>query len=80
MSELEQDNHEGTLDALLLEGLVCPLSHASLVELDGWLYSTDAETRRRYPIRNGIPVMLIDESEEVGMDAWQAAMKSSGKA
>jgi uncharacterized protein YbaR (Trm112 family) len=50
---------------------VCPISHAPLREVDGWLVSTDSETRRRYPIRDGIPIMLVDESEELDEDAWQ---------
>ena len=42
--------------------------HARLVQVGDWLYSTDPATRRRYPIREGIPIMLIDESE-VGDEA-----------
>jgi uncharacterized protein YbaR (Trm112 family) len=49
----------------LLQKLRCPLSRAPVVEIDGWLYSTDAATRRRYPIRDGIPIMLIDEGEQI---------------
>jgi uncharacterized protein YbaR (Trm112 family) len=61
------------IDPTLMEILVCPKSHASLVEVDGWLISTDPQTRLRYPIREGIPVMLIDEAEEMSLDDWQAA-------
>lgn len=49
----------------LLEKLACPLSKAPVVQVGDWLYSTDPATRRRYPIRDGIPNMLIDESEVV---------------
>ena len=49
----------------LMQILVCPESHARLVQVGDWLYSTDAATRRRYPIREGIPIMLIDESQVV---------------
>ena len=49
----------------LMEILVCPETHARLVQVDDWLYSIDAKTRRRYPVREGIPIMLIDESEVV---------------
>ena len=49
----------------LMRILVCPESHARLVQVGDWLYSTDPATRRRYPIREGIPIMLIDESEVV---------------
>lgn len=63
-----------TIDPKLMEILVCPLSHAPLEEVDGWLVSTDAGTRRRYPIRDGIPVMLIDESEELSEADWAEAL------
>ena len=65
------------LDPELLDILACPLSHAPLLEhedADGrWLVSTDAATRRRYRIsEDGIPILLIDESEELAEDAWKA--------
>lgn len=50
------------MDASLLDLLVCPLSRVPLVLEGDWLYSTDRTTRRKYPIRDGIPVMLVDES------------------
>jgi uncharacterized protein YbaR (Trm112 family) len=58
----------------LLERLVCPLSKASVVTDGEWVYSTDPETRRRYPIRDGIPNMLIDESEEVAPAEFERIM------
>jgi uncharacterized protein YbaR (Trm112 family) len=68
------------LNKELLEILCCPLSKAELV-LDGeTLVSTDKETRRRYKIKNDIPVMLIDESEEVDIAEWTAIMKKHKKA
>jgi len=51
------------IDAELLRIMVCPVSHAPLVQVGDWLYSTDPTTRRKYPIRDAIPIMLIDESE-----------------
>ncbi len=63
------------IDPKLMEILVCPLSHAPLKEVDGWLVSTDPETRRRYPIRDGIPVMMLDESEEMSEEAWKQALE-----
>lgn len=50
----------------LLRILACPQSKAPLVQVEDWLYSTDRTTRRRYPIRDGIPIMLLDESEVIG--------------
>ena len=65
------------IDPKLMEILVCPLSHAPLREVEGWLVSTDPETRRRYPIRDGIPVMLIDEAETLDRVAWEAALAAA---
>lgn len=59
------------IDPQLLSIMVCPVSHAPLIEVEGWLVSTDPATRRRYPIRDGIPVMLVEESEEMAPEAWQ---------
>ena len=64
----------------LLEILACPLSHAPLVEDGDTLVSTDKETRRRYKVEDGIPNMLIDESEELSEADWTAIMKKHGKA
>ncbi|MCB9851221.1 MAG: hypothetical protein H6817_11030 [Phycisphaerales bacterium] len=57
--------------------MVCPESHAKLVQQGDWLYSTDAATRRRYPIRDGIPVMLVDESEVVAEDEYKRVMSAT---
>jgi len=63
----------------LLEILCCPETKAELV-LDGeTLVSTDKETRRRYRIEDDIPVMLIDESEQLSMEEWTEIMKKHGK-
>ncbi len=63
----------------LLEILCCPETKAALV-LDGeTLVSTDKKTRRRYRIEDDIPVMLIDESEQLSMEAWTEIMKKHGK-
>ena len=62
------------VDPKLLEILVCPVSHARLREIDGALVSTDAETRLRYRIEGSIPVMLIEEAEEMSVEAWTQAM------
>jgi len=65
------------LDRELLSILVCPESHAPLVQVGDWLYSTDPATRRRYPIREGIPIMLIDESEVVEQEEFARVMKQA---
>lgn len=59
----------------LLEILCCPETKADLV-LDGdTLVSTDKETRRRYRIEDDIPIMLIEESEQLSMEEWTTIMQ-----
>ncbi|MEJ5262467.1 MAG: Trm112 family protein [Ignavibacterium sp.] len=63
----------------LLDILVCPETKAELV-LDGnYLVSTDKNTRRRYRIEDDIPIMLIDESEQLSIEEWTEIMKRHGK-
>lgn len=62
----------------LLDILCCPETKADLI-LDGeTLVSTDRSTRRRYKIKDDIPVMLIDESEKLSLDEWKSIMKKHG--
>jgi len=63
------------IDPELLKILVCPDSHARLIQVDDWLFSTDRATRRRYPIREGIPIMLIEESEVVDESEFDRIMQ-----
>jgi len=67
------------LNPELMEILVCPESHARLIQVGDWLYSTDPATRRRYPIRDGIPIMLIDESEVVDEAEFRRVMSEQEK-
>jgi uncharacterized protein YbaR (Trm112 family) len=63
----------------LLDILCCPETKADLV-LDGnFLVSTDKATRRRYRIEDDIPIMLIDESEQLDVATWKAIMTKHGK-
>lgn len=60
----------------LKDVLVCPQSHAALVQEGEALVSTDPATRLRYPIRDEIPVMLVDEAAELSPEEWAAVMES----
>ncbi|AFN74455.1 hypothetical protein MROS_1218 [Melioribacter roseus P3M-2] len=63
----------------LLDIICCPESKADLI-LDGdFLVSTDRETRRRYRIENDIPVLLIEESEQLDYETWKEIMIKHGK-
>lgn len=52
-------------DRRMLEALICPQTHATL------RYDADAQelisenANLAYPIRNGIPVMLVDEARKI---------------
>lgn len=61
------------LNPELLSILVCPKTHAPLIQAGEWLYSTDPADRRKYPVRDSIPIMLIEESVEVTEEEFQRA-------
>jgi uncharacterized protein YbaR (Trm112 family) len=67
-----------TIGKDLLEIMQCPVAHVPLVQVGDWLYSTDAESRRKYPIRDGIPIMLVDESQVASPDEHQRALSEAG--
>jgi uncharacterized protein YbaR (Trm112 family) len=50
------------LDAKLLEILICPACHGGIKELDADAGLECEACGRVYPIRDGIPVMLVDEA------------------
>ncbi|WP_420862067.1 Trm112 family protein [Algirhabdus cladophorae] len=55
-------------DPKMLEALVCPVSHGTL-EYDAKaseLVSPNAKLA--FPVRDGIPVMLVDEARELDQD------------
>lgn len=53
--------HDVSIDPELLELLACPSDdHAALTEIDGELVCTHC--RSRFPIEEGIPVLLMDSA------------------
>ncbi len=64
---------------LLEQMLICPKSKASLVKHGDALISTDRATRMKYFIRDGIPVMLVDEAVELSESEWQQIMQQHGR-
>jgi uncharacterized protein YbaR (Trm112 family) len=53
------------LDPLLLEILACPEDRGPLYYFEDEDALYNPRLRRRYAIRDGIPIMLIDEAETV---------------
>lgn len=64
-----------TLDARLLEILACPEDKGPLLYFaaDDFLYNP--RLQRKYEIRDGIPVMLIDEAVAVDDEGHQALIE-----
>lgn len=52
-----------TLDPALLEILVCPNDRGAVEYREAEAVIVCATCGYRYPVRDGIPVMLIDEAE-----------------
>ncbi len=69
-----------TLDPLLIEVLACPLDKGPLLWFaePGVLYNP--RLHRRYEVRDGIPVLLVDESTVLDDQAHQALMAQAAGA
>ena len=67
------------VDTSLLEILACPEDKQPIVKMDDKIVCT--QCGKRYPIRDGIPVMLMDEAEEgpVPTEAEVAAARAAPK-
>ena len=53
-------------DRRMLEALICPKTHATL-EYDASAQELVSKTANlAYPIRNGIPILLVDEARVLG--------------
>lgn len=51
-----------SLDPMLLEIIVCPEDKGELVYLESEQVLFNSRLRRTYPVRDDIPVLLIEES------------------
>ena len=54
------------IDAQLLKILACPACKAPLAEQAESLQWYNPRCGLRYPVRNGIPVLLIEEAQKPG--------------
>jgi uncharacterized protein YbaR (Trm112 family) len=63
-----------TLDSMLLAILACPEDKGPLLYFEDEDSLYNPRLQRRYPIRNGIPVMLLDEAETVDDTEHQRLM------
>jgi uncharacterized protein YbaR (Trm112 family) len=53
------------IDSKLLEILVCPLTKGTLTYDEAAQELISNEARLAYPIRDGIPIMLVDEARQL---------------
>jgi uncharacterized protein YbaR (Trm112 family) len=49
-------------DPRMLESLICPLTHATLNYSANTQELISKKAKLAFPIRNGIPIMLVDEA------------------
>ena len=54
----------GTIDSKLLEILACPACKTKVVLEGEKIVCTNVQCGLRFPIRDGIPVMLVEEAEK----------------
>ena len=70
----DKSEPESAVAPELLEILVCPACRSVPALHEGSLQCLNPECRRRYRVDDGLPIMLIDEAEQVPPDRF-AAMK-----
>lgn len=75
---MPDDSSKLPFDQDLFDLLVCPEARVPLKFTGGRLVSTDPQTRRSYRVDEGIPVMLLEESQVLDEPTWQAAMAGDG--
>lgn len=66
------------LDRELLDILACPDAKAPLVYFEAEQFLFCPQSKRKYSIKDGIPVMLVDESEKLS-DAEAASLLATAK-
>ena len=53
------------VDPALLEVLVCPLTRGPLIYDQSQQELISQQARKAYPIRAGVPIMLVDEARDL---------------
>ena len=62
------DKGDRTIDPKLLEILVCPLTKTPLTYNRETQELVSEQACLAYPIRNGVPIMLVDEARNTNAD------------
>ena len=64
-TDTRPDAHAPGLDPALLEVLVCPVTHGPLEYDRARNELVSRQLGRAFPVRAGVPVMLLDEAREL---------------
>jgi uncharacterized protein len=75
---MESERDHVPLDPLLLEVLACPEDKGALLYFPDEDRLYNPRLRRSYAVRDGIPVMLVDEAETVSEEEHQRLMARAG--
>ncbi|WP_099559003.1 Trm112 family protein [Hartmannibacter diazotrophicus] len=67
-TEQSPERRRGGIDPLLLELLVCPLTKSTLSYDPVRQELVSRAARLAFPVRDGIPIMLVDEARELDED------------
>ena len=59
------DSKNSTIDPKMLELLVCPLTKSNLTYDKDANELVSAKAKLAYPIRDGIPIMLVSEARKI---------------
>ena len=62
MKEQQQSSSQTLTDRTMLESIVCPLTRSTLEYDSETQELISKRAKLAFPIRNGIPVMLVDEA------------------
>ncbi len=63
--DTEEKINYGKIDPRLLDILACPLTKSSLIYDEKAQELISKKAKLAFPIRDGIPIMLIDEAREL---------------
>ena len=66
--DIDQNADDGTasgIDPVLLDVLVCPVTHGPLEYDRARNELVSHELGRAFPVRAGVPIMLVDEAREL---------------
>ncbi|HHY48682.1 MAG TPA: Trm112 family protein [Alphaproteobacteria bacterium] len=68
------------VDVRVLEMLVCPLTKTRLVLSDDGTELVSVAARLAFPIRDGVPMLALDEAREIDPDELRARLPRLGGA